>query len=174
MHYGCDHGAGKVRRCRDLRAVGGPKWTAFPMRRGRRPGCCGSQELDLFRELAPRGVLPGARGSLEPEARGGRGLDIHDRARAHRRGVFRRTENHHRSRHGQSESSTRKSTTPMKSSASPAFAFDLARKRRNKLTSMEKRNVMKSGVLWNEVVTQVHAREYKDVQLEHQLADSAA
>jgi 3-isopropylmalate dehydrogenase len=51
-------------------------------------------------------------------------------------------------------------------------AFDLARKRRNKLTSMEKRNVMKSGVLWNEVVTQVHDREYRDVQLEHQLADS--
>jgi 3-isopropylmalate dehydrogenase len=51
-------------------------------------------------------------------------------------------------------------------------AFDLARKRRNKLTSMEKRNVMKSGVLWNEVVTAVHGREYKDVTLEHQLADS--
>jgi 3-isopropylmalate dehydrogenase len=51
-------------------------------------------------------------------------------------------------------------------------AFDLARVRRNKLTSMEKRNVMKSGVLWNEVVTQVHQQEYKDVQLEHQLADS--
>ena len=51
-------------------------------------------------------------------------------------------------------------------------AFDLARKRRNKVTSMEKRNVMKTGVLWNEVVTQVHAREYADVVLEHQLADS--
>ncbi|MEO6947249.1 MAG: 3-isopropylmalate dehydrogenase [Nitrobacter sp.] len=51
-------------------------------------------------------------------------------------------------------------------------AFDLARKRRNKLTSMEKRNVMKSGVLWHEVMTQVHQREYKDVELEHQLADS--
>src|SRR5213082_1610602 len=51
-------------------------------------------------------------------------------------------------------------------------AFDLARKRRNKLTSMEKRNVMKSGVLWNAVVMAVHAREYKDVTLEHQLADS--
>ncbi|MEA2992201.1 MAG: 3-isopropylmalate dehydrogenase, partial [Alphaproteobacteria bacterium] len=50
--------------------------------------------------------------------------------------------------------------------------FDLAKKRRNKLTSMEKRNVMKSGVLWHEVVNQVHAREYKDVQLEHQLADA--
>lgn len=51
-------------------------------------------------------------------------------------------------------------------------AFDLARKRRNKVTSMEKRNVMKSGVLWHEVVSQVHTCEYKDVTLEHQLADS--
>src|SRR6187401_3777607 len=51
-------------------------------------------------------------------------------------------------------------------------AFELARKRRNKVTSMEKRNVMKSGVLWNEVMTQVHAREFKDVQLEHMLADA--
>ena len=31
-------------------------------------------------------------------------------------------------------------------------AFELARKRRNKVTSMEKRNVMKTGVLWHEVV----------------------
>ena len=51
-------------------------------------------------------------------------------------------------------------------------AFDLARKRRNKLTSMEKRNVMKTGVLWHEVVAQVHAREYQDVQLENMLADA--
>ena len=51
-------------------------------------------------------------------------------------------------------------------------AFELARKRRNKVTSMEKRNVMKSGVLWNEVVEQVHQREFKDVQLEHMLADA--
>src|SRR5271155_3360915 len=50
--------------------------------------------------------------------------------------------------------------------------FELARKRRNKLTSMEKRNVMKTGVLWREVVADVHAREYKDVQLEHMLADA--
>jgi len=51
-------------------------------------------------------------------------------------------------------------------------AFELAKKRRNKVTSMEKRNVMKTGVLWNEVVTQLHEREFKDVQLEHQLADA--
>ncbi len=51
-------------------------------------------------------------------------------------------------------------------------AFDLARKRKNKVTSMEKRNVMKTGVLWYEVVNQLHQREFKDVQLEHQLADA--
>src|ERR1700719_1344077 len=51
-------------------------------------------------------------------------------------------------------------------------AFELARKRRNKVTSMEKRNVMKTGVLWHEVVKEMHAREFKDVKLEHQLADA--
>ncbi len=51
-------------------------------------------------------------------------------------------------------------------------AFDLARTRQNKVTSMEKRNVMKSGVLWNEVVTNIHASEYQDVELEHMLADA--
>jgi 3-isopropylmalate dehydrogenase len=50
--------------------------------------------------------------------------------------------------------------------------FELAKKRRNKLTSMEKRNVMKTGVLWHEVVNQVHAREFKDVNLDHVLADA--
>src|SRR5579872_3241045 len=51
-------------------------------------------------------------------------------------------------------------------------AFDLARRRNNKVTSSEKRNVMKSGVLWNEVITALHKREYSDVALEHQLADA--
>ncbi|QFT29797.1 3-isopropylmalate dehydrogenase [Labrenzia sp. THAF82] len=51
-------------------------------------------------------------------------------------------------------------------------AFELARTRNNKVTSMEKRNVMKSGVLWNEVVTQTHGNGYQDVELEHMLADA--
>jgi 3-isopropylmalate dehydrogenase len=51
-------------------------------------------------------------------------------------------------------------------------AFELARKRRNKVTSMEKRNVMKTGVLWNEVMTGLHKREFADVTLEHVLADA--
>jgi 3-isopropylmalate dehydrogenase len=53
-------------------------------------------------------------------------------------------------------------------------AFDLAKTRNNRVASAEKRNVMKSGVLWNEVVTQVHEREYPSVELEHVLADNCA
>ncbi len=53
-------------------------------------------------------------------------------------------------------------------------AFDLARKRRNKVHSAEKRNVMATGVLWNQVVTAVHAKDYKDVELHHILADACA
>ena len=51
-------------------------------------------------------------------------------------------------------------------------AFELARTRQNRVTSMEKNNVMKSGVLWKEVVSEVHAREYPDVKLDHMLADA--
>src|SRR5262245_5944387 len=51
-------------------------------------------------------------------------------------------------------------------------AFELARTRKNHVTSMEKRNVMKSGVLWHEVVSQTHRAKYSDVKLDHMLADA--
>ena len=51
-------------------------------------------------------------------------------------------------------------------------AFELARKRGNKVTSSDKANVMKSGLLWREVITALHRREYPDVKLEHMLADA--
>ena len=53
-------------------------------------------------------------------------------------------------------------------------AFELARTRKKKVSSAEKRNVMKTGVLWHEVVTRIHAAEYPDIQLEHVLADNCA
>ncbi len=51
-------------------------------------------------------------------------------------------------------------------------AFDLARTRSNKVCSMEKHNVMKSGVLWKEVVAATHKAKYSDVELTHMLADA--
>ena len=53
-------------------------------------------------------------------------------------------------------------------------AFELARGRRNKVASAEKSNVMETGLLWREVVTDLHARDYPDVELTHILADNAA
>ena len=53
-------------------------------------------------------------------------------------------------------------------------AFELARKRGNKVCSMEKANVMESGILWREVVTAVHAADYSDVELSHMYADNGA
>jgi 3-isopropylmalate dehydrogenase len=53
-------------------------------------------------------------------------------------------------------------------------AFELARRRGGKVCSMEKANVMESGVLWRQVVQEVHDREYPDVQLSHMYADAGA
>ncbi len=53
-------------------------------------------------------------------------------------------------------------------------AFELARKRRGKVASSEKRNVMRSGVLWHQTVTALHSRDYADVELTHILADNCA
>ncbi len=53
-------------------------------------------------------------------------------------------------------------------------AFDLAKKRANKVTSCEKSNVMEAGQLWKEEVQALHDKEYKDVELNHMLADNCA
>ena len=53
-------------------------------------------------------------------------------------------------------------------------AFDLARKRNNKVTSCEKSNVMEAGQLWKEEVQSIHEKEYSDVELNHMLADNCA
>ena len=53
-------------------------------------------------------------------------------------------------------------------------AFDLARKRKNKVTSCEKSNVMEAGQLWKEEVQALHERDYKDVELSHMLADNCS
>lgn len=53
-------------------------------------------------------------------------------------------------------------------------AFELARRRNNRVCSMEKANVMELGLLWREVVQKVHDEEYPDVELSHMYADAGA
>ncbi len=51
-------------------------------------------------------------------------------------------------------------------------AFELAKRRNNKVCSMEKANVMESGILWREEVQWVHDNEYPEVELTHMYADA--
>jgi 3-isopropylmalate dehydrogenase len=53
------------------------------------------------------------------------------------------------------------------------MAFELARKRRKKLTSVDKSNVLETSQLWRRVVIEV-AKDYPDVALDHLLVDNAA
>ncbi|QQS10930.1 MAG: 3-isopropylmalate dehydrogenase [Rhodospirillales bacterium] len=55
-----------------------------------------------------------------------------------------------------------------------AVAFELARKRGNKVCSAEKANVMHTGVLWRQEATKLHQESYKDVELSHMYADALA
>jgi 3-isopropylmalate dehydrogenase len=55
-----------------------------------------------------------------------------------------------------------------------AVAFELARKRQNRVCSAEKANVMESGVLWRQEVDKLHEESYGDVELSHIYADNCA
>jgi 3-isopropylmalate dehydrogenase len=154
-------------------AVGGPKWDSVPYEARPEAGLLRlRKDLGLFANLRPAVVYPALAdaSSLKPELV--EGLDIMI-VRELTGGVyFGEPKTITDLGNGQKRAVDTQVYDTYEIERIARVAFDLARKRRNKLTSMEKRNVMKSGVLWNEVVTQVHAREYKDVMLEHQLADS--
>lgn len=53
-------------------------------------------------------------------------------------------------------------------------AFELAKRRDNRVTSVEKANVMESGILWREVVTAIRDAEYPEIELNHMYADNCA
>jgi 3-isopropylmalate dehydrogenase len=53
-------------------------------------------------------------------------------------------------------------------------AFELAKKRKNRVCSVEKANVMESGVLWREEATWVHKNEFPGAELSHMYADNCA
>src|SRR6202522_2775046 len=156
-----------------LAAVGGPKWDGVPYDVRPEAGLLRlRKELGLYANLRPAICYPALASSSSLKAEVVEGLDIMI-VRELTGGVyFGEPKQILDLGNGQQRAIDTQVYDTYEIERIGRVAFDLARKRRNKVTSSDKRNVMKSGVLWNEVVTQVHAREYKDVTLEHQLADS--
>src|ERR1700704_3996422 len=154
-------------------AVGGPKWDSVPYDARPEAGLLRlRKELGLFANLRPAVCYPALADASSLKHEVVEGLDIMI-VRELTGGVyFGEPKTITDLANGQKRAIDTQVYDTYEIERIARVAFDLARKRRNKLTSMEKRNVMKSGVLWNEVMTQLHAREYKDVTLEHQLADS--
>ncbi len=158
-----------------LGAVGGPKWDKVPYEGRPEAGLLRlRKDLELFANLRPalcfaaladasslkREIVEGLDIMIVRELTGGvyfgEPKEITDLGNGERRGV-----------------DTQVYTTG-EIRRIAEVAFDLARKRDNRVMSVEKRNVMKSGVLWYEEVTKLHGEKFSDVKLEHMLADNCA
>ena len=158
-----------------LGAVGGPKWDKVPYEGRPEAGLLRlRKDLELFANLRPalcfaaladasslkREIVEGLDIMIVRELTGGvyfgEPKEITDLGNGERRGVDTQVY----------------TTSEIRRIAE--VAFDLAKKRGNRVMSVEKRNVMKSGVLWYEDVVQLHKEKFSDVKLEHMLADNCA
>jgi len=154
-------------------AVGGPKWDKVPFEARPEAGLLRlRKELGLFANIRPAIVYPALADASSLKREAVEGLDIIILRELTGGVYFGEPKTITDLGNGQKRAIDTQVYDTYEIERIARVAFELARRRRNKLTSMEKRNVMKTGVLWNEVVTRLHAREYKDVTLEHQLADS--
>ncbi|HWA44382.1 MAG TPA: 3-isopropylmalate dehydrogenase [Hypericibacter adhaerens] len=158
-----------------LGAVGGPKWDSLPFEKKPERGLLRlRKDMELFANLRPaivfgpladasslkRELVDGLDIMIVRELTGGvyfgkpRGIEtLPDGTR---RGI-----------------NTQVYTTPEIQRVA-RVAFDLARLRGRKVCSVEKANVMESGVLWREEVQKLHDADYKDVELSHMYADNCA
>lgn len=149
-------------------AVGGPKWDAVPYEVRPEAGLLRlRKDLELFANLRPAICYPALANasSLKPELV--EGLDILI-VRELTGGVyFGEPKEIVDLGNGQKRGIDTQVYDTYEIERIAGVAFELARTRNNRVCSMEKRNVMKSGVLWNQVVTETHKAKYSDVQLEH-------
>ena len=156
-------------------AVGGSKWDN--VEREKRPEAALlrlRKDLDLFANLRPAVVLDALAESSTLKLDLVKGLDILI-VRELTSGVY----------FGQPRGISKISDTESKAIDTQAYttseiervsrvAFDLAKLRRNKVSSAEKSNVMETGLFWRNIVTDLHKKEYDSVNLEHILADNCA
>ena len=156
-------------------AVGGPKWDGVDYNLRPEAGLLRlRKELDLFANLRPALVFDALidASTLKPEIV--KGLDILI-VRELTGGVyFGEPRGIETLPNGERRGFNTQTYTTSEIERIGRVAFDLAKKRGNKVTSCEKANVMESGKLWREVMTELHKNEFSDVTLEHMYADNCA
>lgn len=155
-----------------LGAVGGPKWDGMPGDLRPEKAILGlRKELGLYTNLRPAKIQPALKDAciLRPDI-AERGFDIMI-VRELTGGIY--FGERGRNETGDSAYDTeRYSAYEIERNA--RNAFEIARKRKGHVTSVEKSNVLESSRLWKETVHKLHESEYPDVTLDDMYVDNAA
>ncbi len=156
-------------------AVGGPKWDKVPYEHRPEAGLLRlRKDLDLFANLRPALCYPALAEASSLKREHVEGLDILILRELTGGTYFGQPKEIVTLENGERRAVDTTVYTTHEIERIARVAFDLARKRSGKVHSAEKRNVMVTGLLWNQVVTALHTREAQDVKLEHILADACA
>ena len=156
-------------------SVGGPKWDGLGFQL--RPEIAIlrlRKELDLFANLRPAMVLDPLvdASTLKPDVV--RGLDLMI-VRESTGGVyFGEPRGVETMPNGEKRGFDTETYTTTEIERVARIGFELARKRQNRVCSVEKANVMQSGLFWRQTVTALREREFADVELTHMYADNCA
>ncbi len=158
-----------------LGAVGGPKWAGVAYDKRPEMGLLRlRKDLDLFANLRPAICYPALADSSSLKREIVEGLDILIVRELTGGTYFGEPKEVVTLANGQKRAVDTQVYTTSEIERIAAVAFDLARVRKNLVHSAEKHNVMISGLLWKEVVTNLHKEKFSDVKLEHILADNCA
>lgn len=155
-------------------AVGDPRYDAAPA--GKRPEFAIlslRKRFDLFANLRPVAMLPGLEDASTLRAEFVRGLDLVV-VRETTSGLYFGEPKHTRIEDGVVVATDTLVYRAPEIERVARVAFELARGRRKRVTSVDKQNVLESGRLWRRTVSAIHEAEYPDIALEHMLVDTAA
>ena len=157
-----------------LGAVGGATWDKLPANERPERGLLAIRsDLDLFCNLRPASLFPGLEheSSLRPELVSGLDLLI---VRELTGGIyFGEPRGIYRNPNGLREGFNTDRYTEVEIERIGRLAFDAARKRRGRLVSVDKANVLEVTMLWREVMEEL-SQEFPDVSLSHMYVDNAA
>jgi 3-isopropylmalate dehydrogenase len=158
-----------------LGAVGGPKWANVAYDKRPEAGLLGIRKaLALFANLRPAVVFDALVDASSLKAEYVRGLDVMIVRELVGGVYFGQPRGIETLADGQKRGFNTQAYSTSEIERVARVAFELARARGKKLCSVDKANVMESSVVWREVVTALHAKDYADIALSHMYVDNCA